>query len=38
VYKRQGVAFAPEADGLRAVYRDCTVTRPLPWRFTRTVV
>lgn len=33
-----GVAFAPEADGLRAVYRDCTVTRPLPWRFTKTVV
>jgi hypothetical protein len=30
-----GVAFVPESGGLRAVYRDCSVTRPLPWRFTR---
>ncbi|WP_158277532.1 histidine phosphatase family protein [Opitutus sp. ER46] len=28
-----GVAFAPTADGLQAVYRTTTVTRPLPWSF-----
>ena len=28
-----GVAFAPTADGLRAVYRDRAVTKPLPWSF-----
>ena len=28
-----GVAFEPKPGALRAVYRDRTVTRPLPWRF-----
>jgi hypothetical protein len=28
-----GVAFEPNPGALRAVYRDRTVTRPLPWRF-----
>lgn len=28
-----GVAFAAEVGGLRAVYRECVVTRPLPWSF-----
>ena len=30
-----GVAFAPVAGGLNAVYRDRSVTKPLPWRFAR---
>lgn len=28
-----GVAFSPAAAGLRAIYRDCVVTKPLPWSF-----
>ncbi len=28
-----GLAFARGSDGLRAVYRDGTFTRPLPWKF-----
>ncbi len=28
-----GVAFAPIPGGIRAVYRDSAVSRPLPWRF-----
>ncbi len=28
-----GVAFAPDVGGLRAVYRERAVTRPLPWSF-----
>ena len=28
-----GLVFSWQTEGLRAVYRDRTLTRPLPWRF-----